>query len=96
VAKVPYMGSTCDALLNAARRRRLPQSVGSAFDRPAASVRDRDADDLDRLAVSLDWLAYYCCSEPFVDEASKHLGLEPMADHELIPGGTVRIASEQF
>jgi hypothetical protein len=39
----------------------------STFDRPAALGRDRDADDLDRLAASLHWLAYYCCGKPFVD-----------------------------
>jgi len=47
----------------------------STFDRAPASVHDRDADDLDRLAASLHALAY---GEPFVVEASKHLGLEPM------------------
>ena len=50
----------------------------STFDRAPASVHDRDADDLDRLAASLHALAHYCYGEPFVVEASKHLGLEPM------------------
>jgi integrase len=50
----------------------------STFDRAPASVHDRDADDLDRLAASLHALAYYGYGEPFVVEASKHLGLEPM------------------
>ena len=71
-------------------------SVRSAFDRPAASVRDRDADNLDRLSASLHWLAYYCYGEPFVIEASKHLGLEPVGDHEPIPDGTVWVPGEQF
>jgi len=47
-------------------------------------------------AASLYWLAYYCRGEPGVDETSKHLGLEPMGDHEPIPGGTVRVTGEQF
>src|SRR5258707_7746316 len=49
----------------------------STFDRAPASVHDRDADDLDRLAASLHALACYSYGEPFVVEASKHLGLEP-------------------
>jgi integrase len=50
----------------------------STFDRALTSVCGRDADDLDRLAASLHALAYYSYGEPFVVEASKHLGLEPM------------------
>ena len=66
----------------------------STFDRSPASLRDRD--DLDRLAASLHWLAHYCDGEPFVVEASKHLGLEPMGDHEPISGSTVGVTGEQF
>jgi hypothetical protein len=58
--------------------------------------RDCDADNLDRLAASLHWLAYHCHGEPFVDEPSKHLGLEPMGDHEPITGSTERIAGKHF
>ena len=68
----------------------------SPFDRPAASLRDRDADNLDRLAAGLYWLAYYCRGEPCVDEPRKHLGLEPMGDHEPITGSTERIAGKHF
>src|SRR5260221_779637 len=50
----------------------------STFDRAPASVHDPDAHDRDRLAASLHALAYYGYGEPFVVEASKHLGLEPM------------------
>jgi integrase len=50
----------------------------STFDRSPADLRDRDADDLDRLAASLHALACYSYGEPFVIEASKPLGLEPM------------------
>src|SRR5882672_9332751 len=50
----------------------------STFDRAPAGIRNRDADDLDRLAASLYALAYYSYGEPFGVEASKHLGLEPM------------------
>lgn len=57
---------------------------------------DCDADNLDRLAASLHWLAYHCRGEPFVDEPSKHLGLEPMGDHEPITGSTERIAGKHF
>ena len=67
----------------------------STFDR-SASLLDRDADDLDRLAASLHWLAHYCDGEPFVVEASKHLRLEPMGDDEPISCGTVRVTGEQF
>jgi hypothetical protein len=68
----------------------------STFDRAPASVHDRDADDLDRLAASLHALAYYGYGEPFVVEASKHLGLEPVGNHEPISRGAVRITNEQF
>jgi len=68
----------------------------SPFERPPAGFSDRDADDLDRLATSLHWLAYYCYGEPFMVETGKHLGLESMGDHEPITGSTVRITSEQF
>jgi hypothetical protein len=61
-----------------------------------AGLRDCDADNLDRLAASLHWLAYHCRGEPFVDEPSKHLGLEPMGDHEPITGSTERIAGKPF
>src|SRR5258708_20670644 len=57
-----------DAVVAAAR-------PSTTLDRTPASARDRDADYLDRLAGSLHALAY---GEPFVVEASKHLGLEPM------------------
>jgi hypothetical protein len=67
--------------------------LSSTFDRSAASLLDRDADDLDRLAASLHWLAHYCDGEPFVIEASKDLRLEPMGDHEPISCG---ITGEQF
>jgi len=53
----------------------------SAFDRPAASVRDRDADDLGRLAASLDYLTM-CCRKPAADKAGQHLPLEAVADDE--------------
>ena len=68
----------------------------STFDRSPASPRDSDADDLDRLAVSLHWLAHYCNGEPFVVEARKHLGLEPIGDHEPISRSTLRVSGEQF
>jgi hypothetical protein len=71
-------------------------ALGSTFDRSPAGLRDRDADDLDRLAVSLHSLAHYCHGEPFVIEASKHLGLEPVDNHEPISCGTVPIPGEQF
>jgi len=35
-------------------------------------------------------------ASPFVDEPSKHLGLEPMGDHEPITGSTERIAGKHF
>jgi len=38
----------------------------------------------------------HCRGEPFVDEPSKHLGLEPMGDHEPITGSTERIAGKHF
>ena len=68
----------------------------STFDRSPASLRDRDADDLDRLAASLHALAYYSYGEPFMVETSKHLGLESMGDHEPISCGTARVAGEEF
>ncbi len=68
----------------------------SSFERTPAGVRDHYADDLDRLAVSVVALAYYSCGEPFVDEASEHLGLKPMGDHEPTPCGAVRVAGEQL
>ena len=68
----------------------------STFDRAPASVHDRDADDLDRLAASLHALAYYSYGAPFVVEPSKYLGLEPMGDHEPITGSTERIAGKHF
>jgi len=68
----------------------------STVDRSHAGLPDRDTDNLDRLAASLRWLAHYCYGEPFVIEGSRHLGLEPVGDHKLAPGGAMRVAGQQF
>jgi hypothetical protein len=49
----------------------------STFERLAAGVRD--AEDLDRLAASLDGLALYC-SEPSADEAGKQITCESISE----------------
>ena len=67
-----------------------------SFERPPTRVRNHHANDLDGLAVNLDALAYYRFGYAFVNEASEHLGLEPVGKHELTVGDAVRIYGEQF
>jgi hypothetical protein len=53
----------------------------STFDRSPAGVRDRDVEDLDRLAASLDGLAL-CCSDPSVDEAGEQITCESVSEQQ--------------
>jgi len=67
-----------------------------SFERPPTRVRNHHANDRDGLAANLDALAYYSFGHAFVNEASEHLGLEPVGKHELTVGDAVRIYGEQF
>src|SRR5258708_10486295 len=54
----------------------------SSLDRFPPGCRDPEADDLNHLAVILHTLGYRCCREPFLVEMGKHLGLEPVRQHD--------------
>lgn len=73
----------------------MPSKADRALDRPPAGVSDPDADNLDRLAASLDALAL-CCCKPGADEAGDHVAIEPMGEDKQFLGGAVRIAGEHF
>jgi hypothetical protein len=49
---------------------------------------DHYADDLDRLAASLDHLKL-CCSEPHMAGAPDHIAIEPMGEHNQVLGNVV-------
>jgi len=70
---------------------RLP----SSFDRLPPRLRNPDSDDLDRLAASLHHITLFG-REPGANEASDHIGIEPMSDLKQFLGGAVRTAGEQF
>jgi hypothetical protein len=53
----------------------------STFEHSPTSFSDRNADDLDRLAASLDCLAL-CCSEPSVDEAGEQITCESISEQQ--------------
>src|SRR5258707_10633531 len=59
----------------------VPQGA-SSLDRFPPGGRDPEADDLNHLAVILHALGYRCCREPFLVEMGKHLGLEPVRQHD--------------
>src|SRR5712664_1984713 len=68
-----------------------PSIFGSKSVAPRA--RYPDADDLNRSAASLHVLAP-CHCKPAVDEASDHVAIEPMSEHEEFLSGALRIAGE--
>jgi hypothetical protein len=53
----------------------------SPFEGLPASVRDRNAEDLDRLAASLDGLTL-CCSEPSVDQTGEQVACESLSQQQ--------------
>ncbi len=53
----------------------------STFERSPASFSDPDANDLDRLAASLDGLAL-CCCEPGVDETGEQITCESVSEQQ--------------
>jgi len=55
--------------------------TSSSTERLPAGIRDRDVEDLDRLAASLDGLALYC-SEPSVDQAGKQIACESISQRQ--------------
>jgi len=67
----------------------------SSLDRLPAGFRDLDANDLDRLAASLDDLTFFG-REPGADEASDHVTFEPMGDDKQLRRGAVWTAGEQL
>jgi len=69
------------------------RSIGK---RPTTSVRNHYPNGLNSLTASLHAFAYEGCGEPLINEASEHLGLEPMNDYEQTVGGAVRVFGEQF
>jgi hypothetical protein len=68
----------------------------SVDERPAAGVRYHYPNDLDRLTTKLDAFAYEGCGEPLVNEASEHLGLEPMSDHQQTVDSAMRVFGNQL
>jgi hypothetical protein len=56
-----------------------PFKLTSLFDCSTTGLRNRDADDLHRLAATRHWLAHYCCGEPFVSRPASILVSNPWA-----------------
>jgi hypothetical protein len=68
-----------------------PSIFGSKSVAPRA--RDPDADDRNRSAASLHVLAP-CHCKPTADEASDHVAIESMSEHEQFLSRALRIAGE--
>jgi hypothetical protein len=56
----------------------------SPFPRSPGEVADRYADDLDRLAASLEHLKLCCCEPPTA--GPDHIAIEPIAEHNPVLG----------